>query len=296
MAKLSFPVRKEVQRALSEGDYLRAEEVLVFELEKKPDADVYVFAAQTFFRDGQFLNAGIALKRADVMRPLGPRDRFLLAMCYVVLKMDTKARVELETLAKAEPMSALYPYWLARLDYDAQRFPQAISGFEHTVELDPEMVRAHDNLALSLEAMGRNHEAVAAYRRALELNRKAKPCSAWPPLNLATLLRKTGSSEEDATLLLREAIACDGKNAKARHQMGLLLESDGALVEAIESFERATSIEPDFADPYYALSRLYRRTGNTERMKRALETFRALKTKATNDDGGMGAHRSRISP
>lgn len=296
LQKLSSPVRAEVERALSERNYQRVEEVLVFELEKRPDADLYVFAGQTFFRDGKFLNAGIALKKADAMRPLNPRDRFLLAMCYVVLKMEAKARDELETLADAEPASALYRYWLARIDYDAQHFPQAIAGFEHALKLDPGMVRAHDNLALSLEAMGRNNEAIAVYRRAVDLNRKTRPCSAWPPLNLAILLRKTGSGEEDVTLLLHEAIECDGNNATARHQMGLALESTGAFVEAIASFERAVSIKPDFADPYYALSRLYRRTGDKEGMKRALETFRMLKAKEKGNVSGMGGSRSLTNP
>jgi Flp pilus assembly protein TadD len=78
--------------------------------------------------------------------------------------------------------------------------------------------------------------------------------------------------------------------------MGLALESTGTFVEAIASFERAVSIEPEFADPYYALSRLYRRTGDKEGMKRALETFRMLKAKEKGNLSGMGGSRSLTNP
>src|SRR5207253_2081618 len=82
----------------------------------------------------------------------GPR-RFTLAMAYVVLGRPDWARPELAALSAADPGNPLYPYWLARLDYDQEHYAEAVAGFRRALALDPAYARAHDNLGLSYEAL-----------------------------------------------------------------------------------------------------------------------------------------------
>ncbi|MBC8166292.1 MAG: hypothetical protein H7Y20_10515, partial [Bryobacteraceae bacterium] len=66
LAKLTPESRAAVGKALDEKDYSRAEQVLVDELARMPDAGLYGLLGSLFFVNGEYLNAGIALKKADV--------------------------------------------------------------------------------------------------------------------------------------------------------------------------------------------------------------------------------------
>lgn len=272
---LSAPLRSSLEGALSRKDYQQAEQLLVDELKERPDAALYAFLGRLFFADRQYLNAGISLERADRLRPLAEGDRFTLAMAYVVLKMTDRARNELQGLAAASPRDARYSYWLARLEYDAQQFERAASGFRAVLKLDPGFVRAHDNLGLAYEALGRNDDAIESYRTAVAKNREAKPCSPWPGHNLGALLRKIGRLEE-AEPALRESLRCDPEFAKASYQLGLVLEKRDAVDEAIVLFQKAAA-DAAYAEPHYALGRLYRKLERTVEADAELTRFEALR-------------------
>ena len=81
-------------------------------------------------------------------------------MSYVALGRRGWARPELAKLVEASPANPLYPYWVARLDYDDGQYATAVKGFLRAIEIDPRFMRAHDNLGLCYEALGRFDEAV----------------------------------------------------------------------------------------------------------------------------------------
>ncbi|MBC8167409.1 MAG: tetratricopeptide repeat protein [Bryobacteraceae bacterium] len=241
-----------------------------------PDAGLYGLLGSLFFVNGEYLNAGIALKKADVLAPLPPEQRFTLAMCYVLLKTPAKARAELERLASEFPRDSKYIYWLGRLDYDAQHFSAALSWFHAAVKIDSGNVRAHDNIGLSYEALGQNEEAIRSYTTAVKLNKTAAVCSPWPPHNLASLLRKLSRFEE-AWGNAQEALRCDPDFARGHHILGLLLERGNRLDEAIASLRRAVESEPSYADAHYVLARLLQRSGKTAEAALQFKAFEKLK-------------------
>src|SRR5207253_7946429 len=58
-------------------------------------------------------------------------------------------------------------YYLGRTKYNENRFAEAISAFQQCLKLDPQNVKAEDNLGLSLAGLGRNEEAAVAYNQAI---------------------------------------------------------------------------------------------------------------------------------
>ena len=53
---------------------------------KHPDAPLlYSFLGRVFFLDHNYLNTVIAMKKAEALQPLEEKDRFTLAMAYVIL-------------------------------------------------------------------------------------------------------------------------------------------------------------------------------------------------------------------
>lgn len=265
-----------IERALSSRDWAQAEQLLVTTIERTPDQPVLLeVLGSVFLIERKPLNAAIAFKKADAIRPLGSRARYGLVLAYISLNHGDWARPELERLAAAEPTSAAYPYWLGRIDYDGGQYAAAIGHFEQALTHDPSFVRAYDNLGLAYEALNQQDQALPRYRKAIELNRRAAVKSPWPPLNLGILLRNLGQAKE-AEALLREAVACDGTLPQAQYQLGMLLEQEGRLDDAMVALTRAAALDAAYAEPHYALARVYRRLGRADDAGRALTTFQRL--------------------
>ncbi len=276
-ARLEPALRVQIENALKARHYAMVETLLVSEIEKNPGSpELLKLLGGVFFLDGKYLNCAVAMKRAEALAPLDDRDHFTLAMAYVLLKRSDWARAELEKLVMSEPKNPLYPYWIARLDYDAAQYNSAIAGFQKTLRSDPGFVRAHDNLGLCYEALGRFSEAMESYGEAVRLNRDALRGSPWPALNFGILLTKMGNLE-GAEASLREAVHLDAKLAQVHYQLGVLLEKRQRMQEAIEELNQAATLDPSYAEPHYALGRIYRKMGDREKAEKALAAFQKLK-------------------
>jgi Flp pilus assembly protein TadD len=276
---LDAPSRAELMEALQARDYVRAEKVLVKAIDRNPKAaSLLTLAGSIFFLDGQYMNAAIAIKKAEKLAPVDNATRFTLAMAYVRLNRRDWARPELAKLAQADSRNALYPYWQARLDYDDQLFAAAVEKLQKAIELNPDYMKAYDNLGLSLEAMGKLEEAVRAYEKANELNSRQKPGSPWPPLNLGILLTRMGRYDE-AERYLRESAGYDGRFSQPHYRLGIVFEKRGKPAEAVEELKRSTALDPSYAEPWYALGRMYQRLGDGKSASEALSEFQKLKKK-----------------
>lgn len=276
--------RAELEAAIRERNYTRAETILVEEINRETGrepkspraAKLLVAAGGLFFLDGQFLNSAISYKKAEAIAPLDERSRFTLAMAYIKLNRRDWARAEMEKLSASQPKNALYLYWLARLDYDAQAYNAAIEKLRRVVELDPQMMRAWDNLGLCYDYLGQFEEAVRNYRKAVELNRRQPQPSPWPHLNLAITLISMNTLTE-AESQLRLSLRYDSKLPQAHYQLGLILEKQNRNAEAIESLIHASMLDPAYPEPHYTLGRLYQKQGETAKAKEAFAQFQRLK-------------------
>jgi tetratricopeptide (TPR) repeat protein len=267
----------ELERALKDLDYERAEKLLAAQIERTPNSpELLKTIASVFLMDRKPLNAAIALKKAEALAPLDRESRFRLVLAYIAMKRGDWARPELERLAAAEPSTAIYQYWLGRLDYDDRHYESAIGHLRQSVTLDPTFSRAFDNLGLCYEALNQPEQAMAPYREAIRLNREAADKSPWPPLNFGILLRTRGELTE-AEALFREALTYNDHFAVAHYQLGALLEQTDRADDAVKSLRKAAEIDPAYAEPYYALARIYRRLGRVAEADAALATFQRLR-------------------
>jgi tetratricopeptide (TPR) repeat protein len=267
-----------VSAALGRRAYDEAERLLVEAAQgRNVTAELLRLLGSVSFLNGHYLNTAIALKKAEALAPLDERSRFTLAMSYVVLGQRDWARPELQKLARAAPGNPLYRYWMARLDYDTGRYAEAVAGFLDVLATDARYVKAHDNLGLSYDALGRDEEAEKSYQTAVRLNRESASPSPWPPHNLGLLLTRLNRAAE-AEPLFREALRHDAGFAPAHYQLGVTLEKTGRPEDAIAELQEAARLDPAYPDPQYALARLFRRLGRSADADRALEDFRRLKS------------------
>lgn len=271
-----IPRKGDIHRAIQARDWTRVEHLLVEEVDRRPDApDVLKLLAHVFLIDQKPLNAAIAIKKAEALEPLDERTRYALVLAYVAMERHDWARPELERLVASNPDDPRYEYWLARLDYDGGLYASAIERLKGVVSRDPTFVRAHDNLGLCYEAQNQPEKAMAHYRKAIELNRRAETRSPWPLLNLARLLRSRGELRE-AEALLREAVRYDPASAQAHYELGSVLEELERVDAAVDALGRAASLDASYPEPHYALARIYRSQGRAKEARQALATFKRL--------------------
>ena len=275
-----------IAQALGAGAYGQAQAMLLEETKRSPGSpELLRLLGGVRFLQREYLGSAIAFKKAEALAPLDERSRFTLAMSYVVLGRREWARPELLRLSRSAPRSPLYLYWIARLDYDDNQFAAAIDGLLKAIALDGRFVKAHDNLGLCYEALGRYDEAIRSYQEAVRLNREATPRSPWPALNLGVLLARLDRLGE-AEPLFREAVRLDPRFPQGHYQLGTTLEKNGRADEAVIELEEAARLDPAYAEPHYALARVYRRRGDAEKADRALQRFLALKKEKKKEPTG----------
>ena len=278
--QISRELRLQLEEAMNRHEYKQAEAILVKEVERDPTSlhasKLLVAAAGVFFLDGQYLNAAIAWKKAEAIAPLDDRSRFTLAMAYIELHHRDWARPELEKLAAAHPSDPLYLYWLARLDYDARDYADAISRLESVVKLDPNMVRPYDLLGLCFDYLGQFDEAIKSYNRAVELNRQQSKPSPWPHVDLAVSLMALNQLPE-AEKNLREAIGYGPRLPQAHYQLARVLEMQGRYQPAIESLKEAIRLDVAYPEPHYLLGRIYHRLGDESLAAKEIARFKELR-------------------
>ncbi|HUF74985.1 MAG TPA: tetratricopeptide repeat protein [Longimicrobiales bacterium] len=126
------------------------------------------------------------------------------------------------------------------------------------------------NMALDLEA-GATPEAVAAYRRALELD----PEHPDAHLNLGRLLHEDGKLAE-AEAHYRAAAAADAEGARAHYNLGVVLEDQRREAQAVAAYRKALSLDGNLATAHFNLSRLLESRGNEAGALSHLSAYKRL--------------------
>jgi tetratricopeptide (TPR) repeat protein len=194
---------------------------------------------------------------------------------------------------------------LAILSYQRNGvFQSEISIWADTVAKDPTDAEAYNNLGVALAKLGKRDEAIACYRKALEI----EPDYAYAQRNLGENLYQQGKLDEallhcrkavesdpdyrdahfslgnvlflqghyaEAVLCYRKALAIDPAYADAHGNLGFALEKQGKPAEAIAQYEKALELNPSQADAHENLSRvLYERGKVAEALAHWREVLR----------------------
>jgi tetratricopeptide (TPR) repeat protein len=281
--------RDQLSRAVQQKDFKKAETILVDEVNRDPksrrSARLLEFAGGIFFLDGDYLNSAIAWEKAQAIAPLEERSRFTLAMAYVRLHRPQWAGRELQKLSAQQPENSLYLYWLSRLDYDAQKYAEAIEKLLKVIKVDPQMTRAYDLLGLCYDYLGRLQDAIANFAQSVQLNRSQAKPSPWPNLDMA-LCQMELNDLTGAEKNLQEAIAYDPRLAQAKYNLGRVLERQAKYEQAVSALNSAVVLDAAYAEPHYLLGRIYQRLGKPELAKMESERFQQMRTmQAAPTDG-----------
>jgi tetratricopeptide (TPR) repeat protein len=242
-------------------------------------AELLALRGAVEFLDGKMAQAAAAFHEAEKIRPAKEGDRFTLAMALVTLGGDGEARGVLTSLVHEHPESAIYWYWLGRLDYDQRRYSESVANLKKALARDPNSARAWDSLGLAWDLQGQMEEARKAFEKAVSLNRAQAQPSAWPPHNFGYLLLRLGETAA-AEAALRESLRYDAKLARSHYYLARVLEKEGREEEAVQDFRIAVAGDPASGDACYSLALLYRKL---HRDSEANDMFAEYRKRRAND-------------
>lgn len=147
-----------------------------------------------------------------------------------------KAAQQIETKFGSDPKRLLT---IAGFYLGIERAADTVRIAESVVKNAPDLAEAHRTLAVGLHISLRLDEAIAEYKKTLELD----PSSRVSRSSLADLYRATGKTEE-ALSLYNEQLALDPKDRTARAGKVISLLELGRTEEANSTLETALADEP----------------------------------------------------
>lgn len=112
--------------------------------------------------------------------------------------------------------------------------------YEHAIEVTPENAWAQNNLGYALSLQGKKDEAIAHFRKAINIGNEADA-----HYNLGTVLASQGKLDE-AIYQFRESIRISPDYAKAHNNLGNALLYQGRIDEAIVSYREALRLNPEY--------------------------------------------------
>ena len=212
------------------------------------------------------------LLRSD---PRNGRALKLQSDAYFLAGREDEAERSLLKAREVEPRDPDVPYALGRIYYQQHRYAEAVVEFRKTIGLDAKAYKAYDNLGLCLEALNDKQGAAQQFTKALELVYKDHPHYDWPYGNMAELMIKLGEYQK-AFEFAAEAASRNPESARNFFLTGKALTKLEKWELSLRWLKRATELDPNYAEPHYLLTRVYRNLGREKEATEEMETFRKI--------------------
>lgn len=213
---------------------------------------------------------GAARSRAQNEGASGAHYKLGLAYLNEEPPKVQKAYVEFLQAVETDPKNADALYALGHTYAQRQEYDKAVETFQKLVVLDPNASKAHNYLGNVYEALGREDEAIVAYRHATrDLQYETPQLPHWK-LGLIYFKRAQYAS---ALSEFREAHRVEPNNVVVIHQIGETYVALGETEKARSFFEEATKVAPDNHQAYHRLAQFYLAKGL---LKPAATVFRKV--------------------
>jgi tetratricopeptide (TPR) repeat protein len=165
----------------------------------------------------------------------------------------------LEHTLEVNPDVAFAQNNVGNLLFKEKRYDAAIAHYEKALALEPEHVLAQNNLGLALVHEGRLNEAEPHFRKAVEL----EPHHFKALESLGAVYLQTNRVAE-AIKTLQAAVVMAPSEAKAFNDLGVAFMRNEQPADGLDAFQRAVSIEPNNASYRKNLGLALARMGRTD--------------------------------
>ncbi len=190
------------------------------------------------------------------------------------LSLDTFAppiRSQIEVAyeaAKVNPNDAASNGQLGMILYANELYEFAAPCFERALTFAPKDFRWAYYLGRAQVNLKKFEQAIASLKAALRLDPGYLPAQ----LKLAESLQEAGRAEESEKLY-EAIIEKHPQEAAAHYGLGRIKAASREFPRAIEHLRRACELFPDFGAAHFALARVFRDTGETDKAKEELALY-----------------------
>jgi Flp pilus assembly protein TadD len=164
------------------------------------------------------------------------------------------------------------------------RIDEAMAHFRKALEVDPDYTGAHNNLGIALADCGRIDEAAEHFRKALEI----EPDYAEVHANLGNVLARRGRTN-DAILCYERALQLKPDLASAHNGLGNALSDLGRDDEAERHLREALEIDANYAEARNNVGLTLRRLGRLDEAAAEFRSAVQLKPDFAEAHGNLGA-------
>jgi serine/threonine-protein kinase len=179
---------------------------------------------------------------------------------------DPQRALELfEAAVRRSPGDGHMHFHLANVLTTLKRDDQAIASYRRSLELEPDYAIAWCDLGVSLDRTGAVEEAIASYDRAIELDPSSPHAHFDRGISLEKLAR-----HEDAIASLRRALELDPSSAGTQFRLGYSQFTSQEYDDAIASYRRALELDPAYTVTHYYLALALERVG---RIREAIDAY-----------------------
>lgn len=233
------------------------------------------------YQEGRGADSLAEFTHAAKFRTPSASDLIVVGLDYVLLRDLGNADKWMTIATQRAPENASAWQYLGGIKYSENRFAEAIAAYDKCLSLHPHDVLVEDAIGRSLEGLGQDQDAAAAYRKALSWQADAQTKSAQPLLHLGALLARQGQLESALPLLISAAAAAP-KNADIHEQLGTVYLQLRQLPKAQSEVEMALALSPGNSHLHWLLASIYRAEGRGNEADREMQRYGAL----------LGAHSS----
>lgn len=209
-------------------------------------------------------------------------DLATVAMDYILLRDYSDADKWLTLAVKWDPGNYLYVYYLGRTKYNEGEYQSAVTAFTRSLAIRPRSVRSEYNLGLSYSALNRPDDAVAAYKKAIDLEQEGGRSDPQPYYDLGHLLLEREDYQQ-AAVYLEKAVSLAPQNPRFHQFLGEAYEFLKKPGMAATQMEEAIKISPDVSALHYQLGRIYQKEGLTAKASREFARCSALQGSHSTD-------------
>jgi len=228
-------------------------------------------------QSGQMLQLAIAeYEKLAQLKPDDVETHLLLGQLYGLNHDSAKAETEFKAAQKIDANSEEAVLNMARL-YSEQGDPKRAADVLSSVPTDDRSARIEFALGASYEQLHKNKDAVAAYRRALNI----EPDNLDTERGLANALLGDGQLDE-ALKVLNVIVAAEPQDAQSQIHISEIQRRQGQYDQALETLEKAKPLAPDNLELIYNQALIYDALG---RFDDATGVLAKLVTDSSHADG-----------
>lgn len=213
-------------------------------------------------------------------------DLKIVSLDYVLLGDQVDADKWLSVSLKWNPSDSNGWYELGRTKYAENRFAEAVEAFKKCLALDPENVKAEENLGLAYAGLGNDPQAIGAYQDAIAWQAHAVRKDPEAYLALGRLFLEQ-NRPKDAIPVLIQATQIAPSVSQGHELLGKAYLNTNDLPKAQGELEQAVKLSPDTARLHYILGQVYRKEGFAAKAKAEFDRTAALQGTRGSDPSTM---------